>query len=242
MQIRRFIVTEIPPAGSSVVLPPAEAMHAGKVLRSRCGDSVILLDGAGSWADAVVDSEGNTRRFEGMSCQVLRRVTAPSPEPFLRLYVAPPRAKLMGQVVRCATELGVARITPVLCDYGVARPGADAVSGWCEDAIVAVKQSGNPWVPQIDVPLSLAEALRLRAEPGLFGAVSPPTAGGEVASSVAHGACGIWVGPEGGFSPAEDTLLRDSALTALTVPGWILRVETAVPALIGMLYGMRHDG
>ena len=38
MQIRRFIVDEVPAVGAEVVLSAAEALHAGKVLRLRVGE------------------------------------------------------------------------------------------------------------------------------------------------------------------------------------------------------------
>ncbi len=238
MQIRRFIVAQIPEAGAECILPPVEALHAGKVLRLGPGDRIDLLDGAGTRAEAVLTAAGAGRRFEGMACRVTARQAVPAPALRVRLYLAPPRARLMGDAVRIATELGVRRLTPILCRYSVSRPDAAAAAGWLQDAEAAMKQSGNPFRPRIDPPRDLAAALRDAAEPGVFGAV--PRAGAPVVAPAAVGGdVGLWIGPEGGFTDEEEAALAGHGLAPLSVGPWILRVETAVPALLGRLWGDR---
>jgi len=238
MQIRRFIVPQIPAAGAEVVLPAAEALHAGRVLRLQAGERLDLLDGAGGRAEAVLTQAGTGRRGTGMACRVLRRDPCREPTLAVRLYVAPPRARLMGDIVRAATELGVRRITPILCTFSVARPDTGALDGWREDVHVAAKQSGNPFFPRLDEPMAFPEAVQSAAAPGVFGAV--PRGGDGVAPPAplpSGGSIGLWIGPEGGFSAAEEMALSAKGFSALTVGPWILRVETAVPALLGRLWG-----
>lgn len=237
MQVRRFIVAQIPGEGGSVELPPGEALHAGKVLRLRVGDRLDLLDGAGTRAHAVLTHAGDGRRCAGMTCEVQRRETVSAPALAVRLYIAPPRARLMGEVIRCATELGVRRLTPLLCRFGVSRPDAGACDGWLQDAHIAMKQCGNPFLPVIDAPLDFAAALRAAPEPGVFGAVPRPDPAGAPRVPAAGPALGLWIGPEGGFAEAEEQALYDRGFAALTVGPWTLRVETAVPALLGRLWG-----
>ena len=237
MQIRRFIVDEVPAVGAEVVLSAAEALHAGKVLRLRVGERVDVLDGAGVRAEAVLSQAGTGRRFDGMACRVLSRERCPEPVLRLRLYIAPPRARLMGEVLRAATELGVRRVTPILCRFGVSRPEAGVLDGWRQDVLAASKQSGNPFLAELDAPTEFAVALRDAAEPGVFGAVPR---GGVVVGRVSPlpgGSCGVWIGPEGGFTEAEEEALAGKGLAPMSVGPWVLRVETAVPALLGRLWG-----
>jgi 16S rRNA (uracil1498-N3)-methyltransferase len=125
------------------------------------------------------------------------------------------------------------RITPILCDYGVAKPDQEKAS-WHAELVVAMKQSGNAFLPRLDAPLPFAEALAGAMEPGVFGAV--PRAGASSASSLpSAGDLGLWIGPEGGFSTTEEDGLYARDFAPLTVGRWILRVETAVPALLGCL-------
>ncbi|MBN2449801.1 MAG: 16S rRNA (uracil(1498)-N(3))-methyltransferase [Lentisphaeria bacterium] len=243
MQIRRFHIETIPAPGEQAHLAPEEAAHAVRVLRLRPGDRVWLLDGAGCRAEAVVEDLGMGRRHEGFCCRVLERVVVAEALPRVRLYVAPPRAALMSQVVRCATELGVRRLTPILCRYGVARPDGSAVQGWRRDALAAMKQSGNPFLPEIDGPTDLTVCLAGGVEPGVFGAVPEGADGNGPRAPADLGAwVGVWVGPEGGFTAEEEAALRGAGLRPWSVGHWVLRVETAVPALLGLLAGMMiHD-
>lgn len=237
MQVRRFIVASIPEDGVEVALEGAEARHAGTVLRLRPGDRLDLLDGNGLRAEAVLTAVGAGRRADAVRCQVVKRMACPAPALSLRLYLAPPRSGIMGDVVRAATELGVRRISPILCRFGVSRPEASAREGWLRDAWTAVKQSGNAFLPALDVPCAFADALRDAPDPGVFGAVPGPGEGAVLPPRVPGGAVGVWVGPEGGFCEEEEAALLGRGMVPMTVGPWVLRVETAVVALIGRLWG-----
>ena len=232
MQIRRFHIPEIPAPEQCVAMPPEEARHAGKVLRLRRGDPLVLLDGAGALAEAVVEEVTEGRR-PAIVCRVVTRQHVPEPGLRVRLYVAPPRGKTTALVLRAAVELGVWQISPILCQYGVAKPDAGKAS-WRGELVTAMKQSGNPFLPALDAPCSFKEALAAAVEPGVFGAV-PRDAAGEFGELPTTGELGLWIGPEGGFSPDEEDALYGRGFAPVTVGNWILRVETAVPALVGHL-------
>ncbi len=234
MQVRRFHLPAIPPVGECVSLPPDEAHHAATVLRLRQGEALVLLDGAGTVAEAVVASMDGGRRPD-IACRVTSREVLSPPARRVRLYVAPPRGKTMGLVLRAAVELGAWRITPILCRYGVARPDGDKAS-WRAELLTAMKQSGNAFLPELDPPLGFHEALAQAPEPGAFGAV--PRAGSASAESLpVAGDLGLWIGPEGGFSLEEEEALHDRGFVPVTVGRWVLRVETAVPALLAGMVG-----
>lgn len=237
--MRRFFCTMIPDVGGDLWLDGDEAGHAAKVLRLGVGDRVELLDGRGVTAEVVVTAVSRERREVRLGCRVeARQVWPTAPHP-IHLLVAPPRAKIMGQVVRQATELGVWRLTPVLCAYSVARPDADGggLAHWRDEAVAAVKQSGNPFLPQLDEPLAFADALVAAPGPGIFGA--PVTAGGgsfftlPAVSTVLP----VWIGPEGGFNEVETAALLAAGNRPLALGRWVLRVETAVTAILGHLNG-----
>ena len=226
-------------AGCTVELPAAEATHALRVLRLQAGDHLRLLNGSGIRAEAeLLPSAEAGRRRQEAHCRVFAVEHCTPPAITLHLYIAPPRGKNMEAVLRTATELGVGRITPILCRYGVAKPENDK-EGWQQTLIAACKQSGNPFLPAINPPQTFHDALaEHNAAAGFFGAVpgenDRPIQPGEFPSP--H-CVSLWIGPEGGFSPEEDAALRGAGLRALTIGPWILRVETAVPALLGALYG-----
>ena len=238
--MRRFYSETLPEAGAQLRLGGDEAHHAVKVLRLGAGDPVQLLDGRGTIAEAVVTAVERERRELLLACRIVSRRCCPPPRRPVRLLVAPPRAKLMGQIVRQATELGVCRLTPVLCGFSVARPDAEGggLAHWREEALAALKQSGNPYLPVLDEPVSFAEAVAGETAPGLFGA--PPDPRGTFTGTLpAEGpSLPLWVGPEGGFTEEETARLLAAGHRPLAIGSWILRIETAVAALLGFLQGM----
>ena len=212
-------------------LSPDESRHASKVLRLEPGQAVALLDGNGASADATILSV--SRRGDEVLCGVSQLVMHDRHPVDVRLYLAPPRAKVMDLAVRFATELGVSRITPVLCRYGVSKPDGNKES-WRQTAIVACKQSKNPWLPILDSPVSFAEALGASSEFPVVGMV--PRGGRNAEPPKSERVFGLWIGPEGGFATEEEDALLEHGAFPLTVGPCILRVETAVPALLGALY------
>ena len=240
-RMRFFFLSIIPASGQDVCLPPAEATHALRVLRLRAGDTIGLVNGTGVRAVAEVVETGRQHRQEEVRCRVASREEWTAPRTLLHLFVAPPRAKHMAQIIRDATELGVARIRPILCDYSVSKPeSAAVVAEWQADAVAAIKQSGNPFLPHLDAPSPFAEAIVQAPRTGWFGDVTP--AGTDpVAALPGAGDLSVWIGPEGGFSPPEKTALAAAGYRPLQVGTWILRVETAVPAILGLLLGIGGD-
>jgi len=266
MQIRRFYAPEIGPEGSQVALDEGESQHALRVLRLEAGDCLQLLDGRGAIAEAELlppPPGANPRKVRTAICRVRSvRCMTPPAHPLV-LYVAPPRGKAFDLVLREAVELGVSEIHPVLCEYGVSRP-EESSDGWRSTLLAAMKQSSNPFLPTLSEPVTLSRALASRCRSGagknaIFGA-SPgaegralallggekegaaAAAGGENSpSDVDALSCrSIWIGPEGGFSAAEEELLISNGISPVTLATCVLRVETAVPALVGYLLG--RDG
>lgn len=219
----------------SNTLSPDESRHLAKVLRLDINDSIVLIDGKGHTANATVTEIG--RRGDAVSCNVSEIQLAQCQTPSIRLYVAPPKGKNMDLLLKEATELGVSRITPILCQYGVSRPDGNK-EGWRQQLLVACKQSRNPWLPQIDAPMQFSDAVAKSTECSFLGAV-PRDAIEQKSFDLAvasNQGIALWIGPEGGFTQQEENQLFDAGATALTVGKWILRVETAVPALLGAIY------
>jgi 16S rRNA (uracil1498-N3)-methyltransferase len=198
------------------------------------------LDGNGTLAEAVlIVSDERQRQERHALCRVdsIRRI--PRPTPAIHLLVAPPRGKNMDTVLKTATELGVETITPILCQFAVSKPDVDGKATWEQTLIAACKQSGNPWLPTIQPPCPFHDALGATPKRGFFGAVpqswSPSS---ETSSPFGDEPLALWIGPEGGFSQAEEQLLMAQHVTPISIGPWILRVETAVPALLGAIHSL----
>ena len=238
MQRRRLYVQAFPEAGQDVELDEAESGHAIRVLRLVEGQPVVLLDGRGGCADAVVAEAGAGRRRHGVvRCRIGSLVCHPRPSPEMALYVAPPRGRGMGQIVRQAIELGVTRIVPILCRYGVSRPRHARTDSWEQDAVAALKQSGNPWLPVVEPSCDFAAALECCRGTVFYGAV-PRHPGSADGGELRGNAFAVWIGPEGGFHEDELTALCQHGGAPVCVGPHILRVETAVCAVLSWVHAM----
>ena len=241
--MRSFFLNIIPAAGSEAELGGEEAFHAVRVLRLREGDRIRLLDGRGQRAAAEIVRLERRGREEAVVVRSAQVEQWTPPRVRLHLLVAPPRAKLMAQLVKDATELGVWRITPLLCEFSVAKPeGGSSVEHWRADALAALKQSGNVFLPELDEARPFARALAETMVPGVFGDVAadstitlPPGHTGAPCELP------VWIGPEGGFSEGERRALLARGVIPVQIGSWVLRVETAVPAVVGFLLGAGGD-
>jgi len=132
-----------------------------------------------------------------------------------------------------ATELGAARITPVLArrtEKHLAQSSAKRVDRWRRIVLEAAKQSRRSDVPAVDEPVALKAALTmvdagtklLLAETEQENTLSAALVG---ASDVA-----LAIGPEGGWTPEEMALFTESGWKSVTLGPRILRAETAAIA------------
>jgi 16S rRNA (uracil1498-N3)-methyltransferase len=236
--LHRFFIDPDLFATDRVVLGGPLAHQIARVLRLRAGAQVILLDGTGTErvarflavsASAVVCEIEQTRRGR------------PEPRLSLDLYQAlVPREKLE-VVLQKGTEVGIRRFVPVWCERSIV-PGGDRIDErrierWQRIVREAAEQCERSVVPVVERPLrfeaALAEALagstllawereRARSLRAALEAVLP----------VSHLA--LFVGPEGGFTPAEVEQARHGGALTVSLGPRILRTETAGPILAAL--------
>lgn len=209
--------------GGRLELSPRERDHLFKVFRAAPGDEVELLDGRGGRAVAVAERDRSLR--------LLSSERLPEPKQRLLLYCALPRRAKFDVLLKQAAELGVWRITPMLCERSVAD--GNSPERWEVLLREACKQSGNPFMPQLGAPQTFDEVLAQlrRAElPAFYGAIRQDSAPVELSETAA------WlVGPEGGFSPAEEAKLVESGVRPLNLGPYVLRLETAAVCGLAVL-------
>ncbi|HET9017047.1 MAG TPA: RsmE family RNA methyltransferase, partial [Thermomicrobiaceae bacterium] len=127
------------------------------MLRLRSGDPVVLFDGGGSEFPGLIVS----LTAAGVTVAVgLPRASRADPVPAITLATSLLKADRFDWVVQKATELGVARIVPLLAERTVVsfRDGqaTGRVARWERIAIEAAEQSGRVIVPEVNEPLPLA--------------------------------------------------------------------------------------
>jgi len=240
MPDRRFLVSadSISIDGEPIALIEGpEHNHLRRVLRLKPGDEVSVFDGLG---------RGYLGRLEAVDKDRSRvRLTAPDErrvEPSLQVVLAQgiPHHDKMDFVVQKTTELGVARIVPLVTERTVLRPSKGDRWGrldrWRRIAAEAARQSGRLVVPRVEEPVTWGELLA-QAEAGPVGRgflLGPPVreASGEADVEPLHIPQGtpsalLAVGPEGGWSGQEADAGRAAGLVWVGLGPRVLRAETA---------------
>ena len=232
---RLFVAQELS-AHHSVTVEGNQAHYLGKVMRLSPGDAVILCDDvSGEWAAEAV--EVGKRRVVLQPKDHLRPREA---VPDFWLCPALLKKDRFDLVLEKATELGVARIAPVVTRRCVAdKLNAERAS---TIAVEAAEQCARTALPSIAAPMKLDALLRdWPADRTLFFADEE---GGQPAAAAfrqASGAAALLIGPEGGFDDAERAAIRaHPATVAIGLGPRILRGETA--AIAGMAIWMAEAG
>ncbi len=240
----------LPPAAARapvLTLQGSEAHHALHVLRLGRGDRVQVLDGEGHILSGEITATGSRT----LTLAVRLTEERPPLVPAATLYQAVAKTRSMEWIVQKAVELGVRCLAPVLSERSVPRftpPEAAAkVRRWRELAVEALKQCGNPWLPEILPPRPLAEVLADHRRPSLavVACLAPGTAPLRRVFTeyrAAHTAppveVGLWVGPEGDFTPAEYAAITATGARPVTLGPLVLRCETAA---VCCLAGVRYE-
>ena len=231
---RRFFAEDL--RGRVVELGQTEARHAAGVLRMKRGDPAELFDGAGTVARGVF--EQLTARSAVVRLLEVRTLPA-RPEPKLEVAFAVPKGKRLDWVLAKATELGASRLSPVVFERSVVagKMSEHARGRWRAICIAAAKQCGADFLPEIASPVALESFLA--AAGGKVRLLGDTTGESTIPAALAQwapgGAVTILVGPEGGLTEAERRAARKAAFTAVRLGQLVLRVETAVLAMLAAI-------
>lgn len=247
----RVFVEEALTSGSTVELPPDTASHVAKVLRARGGDELILFNGDGREFNGAIEAVRGSRVSVAVGDS--RRVDRESPLA-VRLVQCVPRGDRMDFIVQKATELGVARIVPVLSQRSVVRldkaQAESKVIHWRAVALSACEQCGRNRLPVIEAAQPLLNYLGESApSAGLKLVFEPESAAhAHTAAQSLGGAAGnaivdaeVAIGPEGGFAPDELEAFRVAGFSQVGLGPRILRAETAAIAAVVWLQARFGD-
>jgi 16S rRNA (uracil1498-N3)-methyltransferase len=241
-------------AGGLVELTRDTAAHLVKVLRARSGDELVLFNGDGREYSGTIEAVRGPR----VSASIGAARSFDRESPFeLTLVQCVPRGDRMDFIVQKATELGVARIVPVLSQRSVvkldAKQAASKQAHWRAVAVSACEQCGRNRLPTVAAPQPLlsylgalepreisGKFLRLVLEPERVGQALAAAHTIDIDASMPAGAQ-IAIGPEGGFAPEELEAFDLSAFDRLGLGPRVLRTETAAIAAITVLQARFGD-
>lgn len=230
--------------GAAAPLSAEQAHYLKNVLRREIGGEVRLFNGC----DGEVAAEIAELKKKGGLAAVKEKIREQENEPDLILYFAPVKRGPLEHIIQKATEIGVARFSPVITERTVA-PKLNAARLQAI-AIEAAEQCGRLTVPEISEPVKLTKLLQdwpadrrlvfcdeagddqTQEWGGREGRAGPMLEALKTNDSNAE-RWAILTGPEGGFAPGERAMLRDkNFVTPATLGPRILRADTAVLAAL----------
>jgi 16S rRNA (uracil1498-N3)-methyltransferase len=222
-----FLVDALPSDRDDFVLDGPEGHHAATVQRLRAGEELLLGDGRGGTATAVVTAVGRGT----LELSIRTRRYGPPPTPRLAVAQAIAKGDRGELAVQAMTEAGVDRIVPWAAARSVARWKDDRpLNRWRATAREAAKQARRPWVPEVCAAVTTADLggplLVLHEEAGVrLSAVDLP-ATPEIT---------LVVGPEGGIAAEELASLVARGAVPVRLGPEVLRTSTAGVAALAVL-------
>ena len=218
-----------------VTLEGGPAHYLANVLRLQAGAQVKLFDDrTGEWL-AELTEIGRKR----VAASVARRLRPREPVPDLWLLFAPIKRGRIDWLVEKATELGVARLAPVITRRTIVeRLNLERLRA---HSIEAAEQCERTALPELDAPVALDRALRdWPADRTLY--FADEGGGAPLAEAAAPGPGAILVGPEGGFTEDEREAIRAvRQARPVSLGPRILRADTAALAAISLWMATAGD-
>jgi 16S rRNA (uracil1498-N3)-methyltransferase len=243
--VRRFTIAPGHIEGQRIAFDRDETRHLARVLRLRPGDVVIAADGRGRDYTVRIDTLGETAAGTVLD---VRAGGAESPVA-ITLVQGVPKGEKMESIVRAATELGVARVVPVIGRRTVVSLDAarwrERARRWQRVAREATKQCGRAVIPDVESPVPLTEWLRSARPSDLdvcFWEQATRGLGAILGGLAGHPAAAqILVGPEGGLEPGEVDAARALGFSVASLGPRVLRTETAGPAIVAIFQARYGD-
>jgi 16S rRNA (uracil1498-N3)-methyltransferase len=230
----RLYVREALEIGVSLQLDAGQANYLGNVLRLGAGANLLVFDGSsGEWLARIAEA-GKKR----MTLVVEGKTREPESIPDVWLAFAPVKRAQTDWLVEKATELGAARLIPVMTQRTVAeRVRTDRLGSI---AIEAAEQCGRTRVPEIAEPLLLRRFIDELA-PSRHLYFADENGGDPLVDSFAEGPAAILIGPEGGFTGDERAFVQGAGAAAISLGPRILRAETAALAALAAFMTLAGD-
>lgn len=235
----RFYLDKALAPDTLIGLPPGPARHA-QVLRMQPGFALTLFNGQGGEWQAEVVHMGRTEVQVRVRHHVAveREIGVP-----VTWALGMPTNERMDNLVEKATELGVTRLQPLVCERSVLRlqdeRARKKVVHWQAVVVAACEQCGRNRVPEVAPVLTLPTWLGTLPEaavPGTRHMLSPRAASvWQPPGAGAERPLVFLSGPEGGLTANEEAWALQQGFTAVHLGSRTLRADTAPLMVLSVL-------
>ncbi len=240
--MKHLVLPQIPEEGGEIELDRSSTHYLVNVRRLRDGDSVVVTDGAGRRAQALLGKGDSDRWFlRGVGGFVETHLVGDNTLGPLVFFVAVLKGRSTDHVIRSVTEIGVDTIVPVATIRSVVRINElsrTRVERWTRIVREACQQSGRLDQPIIKQPIPFRDALRRPAN-GTRHVIFHESGSTAVDLSAGKAIGAFAIGPEGGFASEEIVAAHDSGWEVAHISTPVLRAETAAIAAATLVQHQR---
>lgn len=227
--------------GNRIYLTGSDVNHMKNVLRMKPGEDVRISDGAGKVYLCCINMYEEESAILDILKEIGRDTELPSD---IVLFQGLPKGDKMEWIVQKAVELGVHSVVPFAAKRSVVkmdeRKARKKQIRWQAIAKGAAEQSGRTLLPEVKNPLSFSQALDAAGELDVILIPYEMEEGMVQTASIIDAirpgqSVGVFIGPEGGFEPAEIELAKQKGALSVSLGRRILRTETAGLTVLSIL-------
>lgn len=230
MRLHRFFIEE--PIGTkreTLITSDALLHQWRKVFRFTPGNTIIIFDNSGYEYTASIEYINDK---EAKLIITDEKKSSIEPKREIVLFASLVKKDTFEWILEKGTELGVSRFIPIISDRSE-KKGLN-VSRAEKIIIEASEQSGRSKIPQLDSIVKLEEALNEHSSLASV-AFDPHGSHYDAEFRNAMMPLGVYIGPEGGWSPRELEMFSEKNIPILSVGEFTLRAETAALAILSTL-------
>ncbi|MGH9516751.1 MAG: RsmE family RNA methyltransferase [Terriglobales bacterium] len=230
MTRRRWIADEV--SENRAALTGDHARHLAQVLRAQVGQEFDISTGAEVRRGKVISVDPDRVEFE------LGEIIGQSDHAQITVAISIFKFDRMEWAIEKATELGVARIVPVIAgrtEKHLASAAAKRAERWRRIVQQAAEQSRRVSSPEVAEPIKFKELFAVTAETRIV--LSEVEQDFILKDAISQGTSSVLLafGPEGGWTETELAAFREAGWRSASLGNTILRAETAVIAALAVV-------
>lgn len=234
-QLQRLVIAPEQLQDQHISLNGEQQHYLYDVLRLCHGDQFIAMNGQGQlWLAELLASPDRATVIQALIEQT--ELTVP-----VMLLAAPPKGNHFDQVVRSSTELGVSSIVPLISQRTLLKPSPHKIQRWRRIAIEAAEQSRRQMIPQVLDPIAFADVItdadfqHSHCWQKYICTVDPSAVKFlKCLSNASISGMTVMVGPEGGWTKAEERQAQAAGYQSVSLGRRTLRAVTATSMAISV--------
>ena len=231
----KFFIDKTQIDGEIIKITGEDSHHISRSLRMAVGEKITLTDNEAIEYDCTLEHFGDGYVLAKITEQ---RHSQSEPEIRVHLFQALPKGEKLDFIIQKSVECGVFDITPFESEHCIVKVKGDSEDRKTDRrnkiALEAAKQCGRGIIPCVNSTVSFKAMMdkAFASDVVLFcyeGEGTRPLGAvlREIRNSIHLKDISIIIGSEGGFSPAEAKLMKESGALMIGLGKRILRAETA---------------